>query len=334
MAREMTMRKLKFKELLKELKVKKSTLIFCHRNPDPDTLGSAFALSHILEHFGSRVTVRCCDRPNPKFEFIYTISKISDGDFDINAYERVIAIDVGSASQLGEYSSLADKVDITIDHHENSTRFSDYYEDFTPACAMIVYEIARSLKLLKKLPRHFFSSVYAGLSGDTGCFKYSNTTPKALSIASELIQSGIDFADINYKIFDCKSIGEISAIRMAYENVVMLCDSTLAILTVTNEMRARYSVNDDDIGDIINTVRQIQGVLIAITIKQSSRDESKFSISTRANADIDVSRLCAEIGGGGHPRAAGATLTDSDPQSAFEKIKALFERGIDEYNRH
>ena len=326
------MTRLNFKELLKELRLKKDTLIFCHKNPDPDTLGSAFALKCVLELLGSKACVCCADKPNPKFDFISSPSGLVAPLESVDGYERLIAIDVGSASQLGAYSIFADKINLTIDHHENSSRFSSYYEDFTPACAMIVYQIAKKLKLLKRLPRHFFECVYAGLSGDTGCFKYSNTNPSALIMASELVVSGIDFADINYRIFDSKSQGEISAIRMAYENVVMLCDGALAILMVTNDTKATYAITDDDIGDIVNTVRQIQGVLIAVTMKQSQEGD-RFSISSRANEEIDVSALCATIGGGGHPRAAGATLMEGDPESAFKKIRTVFERGINEYRR-
>lgn len=322
--------KLDIRALIKRLKEPKRTVIFTHRNPDPDTLGSAFALKHILELLGSSVTVVCPDRANPKFDFITGGDKIN-AELDMSLYERAIAIDIGSSSQMGAYSCYSDKVDIIIDHHENNSRFADYYEEFTPACAMIVYRLAKKMKLLKRLPSHFFVCAYAGLSGDTGCFKYSNTTPEALNMAGEMIGTGIDFADINYKIFDCKSKGEISAIRMAYDSIVFFCEGKAAILLVTNEMKHAYGICDDDIGDIISVVRQIQGVMVAATIKQVSGDDTKFSVSTRANCDIDVATLCASVGGGGHPRAAGATLLNTTAEVALDTVRGLLERGLNEY---
>ena len=326
MMRRARMNKLSLNELCERLSPKQKTLIFCHKNPDPDTLGSAYALRCVLEHLGSYVRIACCDAPNEKFSFITNGEVLTDA-FDIGEFERVIAIDVGSASQLGDYSIYQDKVTLNIDHHEMNYRWCDYYEDFAPACAMIVYDIARALGVLDRLPLRFFECVYAGLSGDTGCFKYSNTTPKALLYASELIASGIDFANINYIIFDRKSIGELSAQKMALEHTQLFENGRLAILLVTNDMKKEYGVTENDIGDIISTVRTIDGVYIAISIKETSTP-GKLSVSTRANVDIDVAKLCVRLGGGGHPRAAGATLEGTSSAEALERIKKLFAEGI------
>lgn len=329
--REMrVMNKLSLKGLCALVRVKKKTLIYCHKNPDPDTLGSSFGLKHILEHFGSEVKVADCDEPSAKFHFITGGVSLTDG-YDIDEYERVIAVDVASPAQLGAQGAFAERVDLTIDHHESNTRFSDYYEEFSPACAMIIYELARALKILKKLPKHFFECIYAGLSGDTGCFKYSNTNERAMVIGAELISSGIDFAEINRRIFDSLTVGEISANRMVYDNVELLYDGRLAIIFATNELKARYGICEADVSDIVNTVRQIDGVLVAVSIKQSEKDEGKFFISSRANAEIDVSRLCASLGGGGHTRAAGATITAEGTAEAYKRVKNTFAEGVLSY---
>jgi phosphoesterase RecJ-like protein len=322
--------KLSLSEVAKRIKGIKNALILCHKNPDPDTLGSAFGLKHIFEHLGVSARVACCDKASAKFDFI-TGGYDLTSDFAIDEFDGVIAIDVASVPQLGDYSYLSDKVSLIIDHHESCTRFCDYYEDFASACAMIVFDIAKELGIFEALPSHFYECVYAGLSGDTGCFKYSNTTKKALTVASELVDTGIDFANINYIIFDCKSVGEISAQCMVYSCVELFEDKSLAIALITNEMKEKHGVCDDDIADIISSVRQIEGVRVAVTIKQSSRDEKKFSISSRANCDIDVSKICAEIGGGGHPRAAGAMLEGVSPSEAFDIIRNLFAKGMKTY---
>ena len=324
------MTKLSLGEVALKVKSAKNALVLCHRNPDPDTLGSAFGLKHILEHFGASVRVACCDPSSPKFDFITGGCDIS-APFDIDLYDSVIAIDVASGAQLGEYSYLADKVSLIIDHHESCTRFSDYYEDFASACAMIVFDLAKELGIFEVLPAHFYECVYAGISGDTGCFKYSNTTKKALTMASELVDTGIDFAHINYIIFDCKSVGEIAAQCMVYKCVELFENKTLAIALITNEMKEKNGVCDDDIADIISSVRQIEGVKVAVTIKQVSKNDRKYSISSRANCDINVSKICAKIGGGGHPRAAGATLEDMEPKEAFDTIRDLFIKGMKLY---
>ena len=299
-----TMRKIDLSQLQGEVKIPKYTLILCHRNPDPDTLGSAFGLKAILEHYGSRVRVACCDKTTR----LCFITENADLDYQEDNYERIIAVDVASPTQLGELSFLSGRVDLTIDHHAMNTRFSDYYEDLCSACSEIIFELARELNILSELPKHFFESVYAGISGDTGCFKYSNTTKRTMEFGAEIISYGIDFAEINRLIFDTKTLGEIKGQELAYKNVKLLCGGKLAIVLFTKQMREDNGISDEDIGDIVNSIRSIEGVMVAVSIKQATNDENKYSISSRSNCEADVSKACAKIGGGGHIRAAGCEI--------------------------
>ena len=307
------------------LKKKKSTLILCHKNPDPDTLGSAFALKHILEFFGSRVQVACCDKPSSKFDFI------TNGEV-INTFvpcERVIAVDVASPMQLGDFSDYANRVDLTIDHHAMCTRFSAYYEDLGASCAEIIFSIYKEMGII--MPLHFFESIYAGMSGDTGGFRYSNVTKRSMEYGAEVIDQGIDHAEINRIIFETKTMGEIKAQNVTFDKMVLRCDGSLAVILFTNEMKKENGLGDEDISDIVNCIRSVEGVLVAVSIKQSSKDETKFFISSRASCDVDVSAVCAKMGGGGHLRAAGASLVCPDPVSAFNECVALFEEAVNNY---
>lgn len=315
------MTKIELNDLLNEIKSPKYTLILCHRNPDPDTLGSAFGLKAILESLGSKVKVACCDKTT-RLSFI---TENEDLEYSEDNYERIIAVDVASPMQLGELSFLAEKTDLIIDHHAMNTRFTKYYEEFCGACCEIIFKIAKELNILDKLPKHFFESVYAGISGDTGGFKYSNTTERTMLYGAEIISHGIDFAEINRLIFDNKTIGEIKGQELAYKHVKLLCDGKLAVVLFTKKMRDDNSITDEDIGDIVNSIRSIEGVKVAVTIKQTTQNEEKYSISSRSNCDADVSSICAKIGGGGHTRAAGATLIASTPEEAESTIIKLFE---------
>ncbi len=316
-------------ELALKLKEVKYTLILCHKNPDPDTLGSAFALKEILSYLGSRSDVACTDAPPSKFNFI------TGGDtleYKENGYERYIAIDVASPMQLGDLSYLAEKVDLTIDHHKMCTRFSEYYENFRASCAENVYLLACELGILDNLPLHFYECLYAGMSADTGGFRYSNVTPETMSLASEVIKNGIDHAEINRIIFDSKSLKEIKAQRLTYEKMQLYYDGALSLIMFTNELKSANGITDADIGDVVNTVRSVEGVLVAISLKQQ-RDETKYSLSSRANAEIDVSKVCMSFGGGGHIRAAGATVVASSPEEAIEIVVSKFGEAIEEYKK-
>ena len=262
------MTELKLDSLTARLKVPKRTAIICHKNPDPDTLGSAVGLMHILRHFGSSVKITCCEKLPSRLSFITNGEEILyTGDF--SEFERVIAVDVASPSQMGELDKYCDIVDITIDHHSMNTRFSDYYMEDCAACAQIIFKIAYSLGLYNTLERKFFEAVYAGISGDTGCFKYSNATSETYVIASKLAEKGIDCAEINRLIFDSKTFGEIVAEKVTYQNMKLYCNGKLSIILFTNQMKAENSLTDEDIGDIVNHIRQIQGVSVAVSIAVS-----------------------------------------------------------------
>ncbi|MBO5213004.1 MAG: bifunctional oligoribonuclease/PAP phosphatase NrnA [Clostridia bacterium] len=320
------MKKLTIDQIAQRIKTPKKTLILCHKNPDPDTLGSAYALAHVLNYYGSETAVLCADEANTKLSFITNGEKIKETN--ASGYERIVAVDVASPSQLGAHEEMADKVDFTIDHHEMNTRFSDYYEDFCAACAQIIYDISVYLGIFDKLPKHFYECVYAGISGDTGCFKYSNSTPSVYVCASRLVEKGIDIAEINRIIFDSKTMGEIRAAKVTYENMKLLCDGRLAVIMITDDMKRKASLTNDDIGDIVNLVRQIEGVSIAVSIKQSDKDLSKFTISSRSNAEADVSEICARLGGGGHKKASGASLVAGTPSEALDTVIKLFSEAL------
>ncbi len=321
------MTELKLDSLIARLKVANKTAIVCHKNPDPDTLGSAVGLMYILKHFGSEVKIVCCERLPARLAFITKGEDILYTS-DLTEFERVIAVDVASPSQMGELDTHCGRVDITIDHHSMNTRFSDYYMEDCAACAQIIFKIADAMGICEVLPREFFEAIYAGISGDTGCFKYSNVTGETHAIASRLADKGIDCAEINRLIFDSKTFGEIVAEKVTYQNMKLYCDGKLSLICFTNKMKEENSLTDEDIGDIVNHIRQIQGVSVAVSIKQSSKDEKKFSVSSRSNNDVDVSRLCAEFGGGGHIRAAGCTVSADSPESAEEKVVSVFSREL------
>ena len=110
-------------------------------------------------------------------------------------------------------------------------------------------------------------------------------------------------------------------------------DGKISIIVFTNEMKEKNGISDADIGDIVNSVRGIDGVLIAISLKQNSKDESKYSLSSRANAEIDVSFVCQKFGGGGHTRAAGATIVASSPLEAKSQVVEAFGEALNEYKK-
>ena len=318
--------KLSIAEALEIIKVPKETLIICHKSPDPDTLGSAFGLKYILEHFGSSVCVACCDKPSSKFNFITEGTNL---EYDQKEHERIITVDIASPTMLGDLDFLANKVDLIIDHHAMNTRFAPYFEDFGASCAEIIFLFYKELQI--QLPKRFFECIYAGMSGDTGGFRTSNVTTRSMNYGAEIIAMGIDHAEINRLIFESKTIGEIKAQKLTFEKMQLLCNGSLAVILMTNQMKDENGIAEEDLSDIVNNIRSIEGVLVAVSIKQLTKEPGKYSISSRANCNIDVSSACAKLGGGGHIRAAGAAFYADNPDAAFNICVPLFEEIVNKY---
>ena len=169
------------------------------------------------------------------------------------------------------------------------------------------------------------------MSGDTGGFRYSNVTKRSMEYGAEIIDTGIDHAEINRIIFEAKTLGEIKAQKITFDKMELLCDNCLAVMLFTNQLKEENNIGDEDISDIVNNLRSIEGVLAAVSIKQSTKEPTRFFISSRANCDIDVSQVCAKLGGGGHVRASGASITAQSPREAYNLCVPLFEEAVKEF---
>ena len=158
-------------------------VIISHEHPDGDTLGSAFALAEILKIMGKKRVVKCSD-VIPKDFFYMTDSYIADDVTD----PFIVTVDVADEKLLGNMVSLyGGKVDLCIDHHLSNTYYAKnvFVEDRAAACG-IIYELA--LELGVEPNKYMRECIYTGISTDTGCFRYQNTTPQTMRIAADLME--------------------------------------------------------------------------------------------------------------------------------------------------
>ncbi len=335
--KKMTESTLTFENICDMLSVPKKTLILTHVNPDPDTIGSAFALKYLIRAVGSDARVVCDDVPGKRMMFLLgEQSDVSDdGSFD---FERIISADVASEIQLGGLAKYIPQIEFMIDHHEMSEPFAPNYTDFNiGATGEIVYDIGIELirrSVIEDLPLEFFECVYAAITSDTGSFKYSNVTAKTHLRAADIISRGVDTAEVCHKLFDCHPYSELLAKRLAIENMRWFCDNRICAALFTLDMLAENGLSESDISDSVSVMRSVDGVEIGIMVRQSEKDSTQFKVSSRANGGVDVSAVCAGFGGGGHKKAAGCTITSENetPEAVFEKVVSAFTDALLEYD--
>lgn len=303
-----------FAEAVNELKKAEDILILCHANPDGDTLGSGTALLRALKAMGKRAKLLCGDRIPEKFSYLF------DGVGEENFEEKfIVSVDVAERKLLGSSfnEKYGDRVDLSLDHHGVTKLFAkkSYCEPDSASACEIIYNVIVALGA--EVTADIASCVYTGLSTDTGCFRYSNVTPRTHRIAAELIEKGADHSRINVKMFETKSMNNIMLERMCLDSLRSYAGGRVAVITVTKAMLEECKTDKSALDAIKPITRQIEGVEIGLTIKQE--DNGKTGVSVRTSENYDAAAICARFDGGGHARAAGCEL-ELSPEETRERV--------------
>ena len=324
---------LTFGMLCNALNEPKRTLIICHARPDGDAIGSAFALKEILRQVGSEAYCICENEVPTRLKFLTKAIQSSSLIDAIPAEfipERVITVDTASIEQMGKLAGFfKDGVSLMIDHHRMSSPYADHYIDpDASATGEIIYRIADALLISKgkTLPLEAAKCLYAAISSDTGCFKYSNVTPYTHIAAASLIKNGVDAAEINRLMFDTKSPARLHAEKIGLDNIKLCFDGRVALVALDYDNLQTLAVDPEEYDAFIDAARLVEGAQVAISIRRPSPDEP-FRVSMRSMSNADVSEICAEFGGGGHIKAAGCSVEASTLQEAAEKVlREVFKR--------
>jgi len=289
-------------------------LILMHASPDGDTLGCGTALCGALQRLGKHAKAVCPEKYPARFDYMFEAVKPEDFK-----PETIVCVDVADSKLLGEMKEIGDKAALCIDHHVSNTEYAErtlVKPDAAAACE-IVYEVINALGV--PFDRQLANSIYTGLATDTGCFKFSNTTPQTHVIAAEMIKLGADFAAINYVMFDLKTHGRITLEQEALKGIRYFAEKHVALITVPLALvESIPDIDNDDIGALANIPRQIAGVDIGISVKE--KKPGVFKASLRSSERVDVSLIAQQFGGGGHKRAAGCTFDKGTIEQAAETI--------------
>ena len=290
-------------------------LIYTHASPDGDTLGSATALALILRSLGKEAFVYSPDGIPKKLSFLPV-----DGLFLDNESEALtpVSVDVASPKLLGNAKNTF--FELSIDHHKVNTVDCERLlcMDDRIACGEIIYMISAELGV--EMTKDIAVSIYTAISSDSGGFRYEATKAETYIIAARCIETGIDFADINRRLFESKTPEQVALIKTAYKNLELLRDGDFAVVGLDPEEVEKCGADENDF-DCINPIpREIAGVRASAVIRKKG---GIIKVSLRSNDDTDVSEMASRFGGGGHIHAAGFSL-DCDFETALETVRKLF----------
>ena len=288
-----------------------SVLLLCHAHPDGDTLGSACALSAALTALDKKVFVSCGDSIPACFDFMF--ESLVQTEPDDSAL--VVAVDVADTVLLGEENRAKydGRIDLCIDHHGSNRLFAKEVW-LCPGSASTAEMIFRLIgEIGVPLTPSIASALFTGVSTDTGCFRFSNTTPDTHRIAASLIEAGADSKNIIQVFFETKSKAYSAIEKLALDEMRLYLDDRCAVMPVTRAMFDASGASENDTDRLANLPRQIEGVLVGVTLRELVNGD--FKASVRTHGDVDASAICKRLGGGGHPGAAGCTLKMTKEQA-------------------
>lgn len=278
-------------------------LILTHMRPDGDTIGCAAALCLALRQLGKEAFVLYNQQTTSLFS-CYVENLIAPEDYQPTT---VVSVDIAAAKLFPENARVyLDRVDLAIDHHPSQEFFAKEtcLEADRAACGEIIYQI---ISLLGPVTEEMATALYVAISTDCGCFVYGNTTAHTHRIAAELFDCGIDAAALNKRHFRTKSAKRMKLESMLIADMDLHENGTIAIGAVTIDMMKSIQADEADAEDIAALMGQLEGVKTAVTLRELSPTQCKISMRTDPN-DLNASKVCALMGGGGHAAASGATV--------------------------
>lgn len=300
---------------------KRKIRLLCHIRPDGDALGSAFGLKYALEASGKHEAAVCCEDEVPKRLTFLTegrtalVPEPSDGE-----PEFICSVDCSEAHRIGD--GFCGRVDLKIDHHKDGGNFAErnYTDENAAAAGEIIFALIKELAEIGEgvLTPLAATSLYAAISSDTGSFKYSNVTSSTMRAAASLIDAGASHAFASYRLYGVRTLDEMAAEKIMLEGFELYLDGRVAFLLITEEMKG--DIPDDVFGDAASRLREIEGVELSVTVRQDSVNKEKYKISMRSGESVSASELCKIFGGGGHERAAGASVYAENAEKARKTV--------------
>lgn len=288
----------------------------CHVDPDGDAIGSLLGLAFLLRAVeGERTLVLACQDPVPaNLQFLPGAGDIVTEPADDNS-DLIVALDASDVRRLGKpFDAVKSRGShpplLVIDHHITNTYFGaiHYVNPGAAATAQILTELAGELGA--PITRDAATCLLTGLLTDTLGFRTSNTTAATLATGMRLVEAGGNLAELSQRALTDRPVAILRLWAAALATIRV--ERGVITAMVSQAMRQAAGVPDEDTGELVSQLISANEANIAAVFNQVSDREVK--VSMRARRGFDVAGLAVQLGGGGHPQAAGCTVNGSLPE--------------------
>jgi phosphoesterase RecJ-like protein len=309
-------------------------VVVTHENPDGDALGSMLGMALTLRALDKDVVMYLTGTVALPGEYSFMSLVDLTREVPADTGQRVVvAVDCANERRLGPDSSVLERAAmvVDIDHHHDNTRFGAV--NLIVADASSTAEIVRDLAagLGVALTPEIAQALYVGLVTDTGRFQYSNTTPKALRLAAELIEAGADVKEVFEHVYETVQLAKLKLLARALERAQAFEGGRLIVSNLRRDDFAEVGAEEPYSEGIIDYLRASEGAeLVALIREPPSGDGPTHRASLRSRSDaIDVSAIARKWGGGGHRQAAGFS-SESSLDEIIGSLRREFLAAVDE----
>ena len=319
-------------------------LIFLHKSVDGDCIGSACGLCSVLRSIGADAYVMMPEELPENMNFLNVGDLLfhplgdtpeakefaSAGTIDGKPYVFAVAVDCAEGARMGGCGEIFDSCssNIIIDHHASVLTRADnlwIVPEASSACELCFYVSCKIAEIMDKERSKVIAPLaarclMAGMVTDTGRFTYKNTHSETLTSAGELMELGADVSSVCYNLFDRKKKAKFMLSAEARSRVEFYADGRFAFVTVPYELFVKHGAGPDGVDDVVSSMRDIDGVEVAIVLRELESGEIRANI--RSQDYFDSAAFAEVYGGGGHVRASGFTVRGRDLNELAENVKA------------
>ena len=316
-------------KVIDRLSAAKSPALFTHLRPDGDAFGSLLGLAHVLKERGQTPTLQVEGGMIPMYRFLPGHELVEDvADQLPPKTDAFVVLDTSTRERVGKKTvGWKQPVDVVIDHHVSNPGFGsiNLIVPEIPATAGVLYRLFAMAGW--KISPATATCLYAGLSTDTGSFRYRGTDAQTLRIAADLVELGADPSEIAKHCYLSITPQRYHLKKLTIETLTIKDNKKSGFLTILPDFYLQSGAKSEDTEGIIEEVTSIQGLEVASLFEFSPDDGLRVSL--RSKGKVDVNSIASSFGGGGHRAAAGIRFA-KDGKKNRDLVLAAISRAIAE----
>jgi phosphoesterase RecJ-like protein len=297
------------------LKGTRRAIAVSHENPDADTLGAALAIVTLIETLGGRADPLCSDPIPSLYEFMAGSERFRTDPDPSASYDLLVILDCGSLERIGEvggrHAELFGRLPrVVIDHHASNAAAgeADWIDPAAAAtCEMVALLAGRLGVDLAADDGALAANLMAGIVMDTATFAHPNATPRTLTVSAALVEAGAPLSDISRRLYRSKPDAQLRLFGRVLDRLESADDGRIVWSSLTEADVVECGAERAHSEGIIDLLSQAEAAEVAILFKEAGT-ATRISVRTRRGG-VDATVLTGRFGGGGHARAAGATIT-------------------------